>query len=98
VIPVFGKNGKLVEINNSSFTVREGSAPNCKEIALLCKKYSVPVIVNSDSHFCKQIGCFDNAIALLKEINFPESLIVNANIESFKSYLKKYTNYYGCFT
>ena len=94
VIPIFGENGKLIEINNSSFTVREGSAPNCKKIALLCKKYGVPIIINSDSHFCKQIGRFDKAISLLKEIDFPENLVINANVETFKAYLEKYTNYY----
>ena len=94
VIPSFGENGKLVEINNSSFTIRKNSTPNCKKIALLCKKYDVPVVVNSDAHFCKQIGHVDKALSLLKEIDFPENLIINANMENFKSYLKRYTNYY----
>ncbi len=94
VIPEFGKNGKLVEINNSSFKIRQSSAENCKQIALACKKYGVNIIVNSDSHFCTQIGHFDNALKMLEEIDFPEELIINADINRFNSYLEKYTPFF----
>ena len=95
VIPEFGKNGKLVEINNASFTVRGNSVPNCTTIAKLCKEYRVPVILNSDSHFCTQIGHVENAIKLLEEIDFPEELIVNADINRFEDYLKTYTKFFN---
>lgn len=91
VIPEFGRNGKLVEINNNSFRVRSTAIPNCKKIAKLCKKFEVPVIVNSDAHCSYQVGKVDNALTLLKEIDFPENLIVNLNLDNFKNYLKKYT-------
>ena len=87
VIPEFGKNGKLVEINNSSFKVRPGSKENCTAIAKICKKYSVPIVVNSDSHFSALVGKFDEALDLLNEIDFPEDLVVNANKERFQRYL-----------
>ncbi|BED92748.1 MAG: PHP domain-containing protein [Candidatus Paraimprobicoccus trichonymphae] len=91
VIPEFGKNGKLVEINNSSFVIRPKSIENCKQIALLCKEYGVSIIVNSDSHFYTQIGKFDKALELLKDIDFPEKLIINSSYDRFKVYLEKYT-------
>ena len=94
VIPEFGRNGKLVEINNSSFNIRPGSTQNCKKIAVLCKKHGVSIIVNSDAHFCTQIGKFDKAIKLLAEIDFPEELIINADVNRFKSYLQEYTNFF----
>lgn len=94
VIPEFGRNGKLVEINNASFSVRKGCEQNCKQIALLCKKYGVNVIVNSDSHFCKLIGKFDKAFELLNEIDFPEELIINSDINRFTDYLKMYTPFF----
>ena len=90
VIKEFKKNGKLVEINNSSFKVRPGSAENCNLIVKLCKKHEVPVIVNSDSHFSLLLGEFSNAINLLKEIDFPEELVINSSEERFKSYLKQH--------
>lgn len=94
VIPEFGRNGKLIEINNSSFYVRPDSTPNCKRIALLCKKYNVSIIVNSDSHFCSRVGKFDESIKLLNEIDFPEELVINSDVVRFKNYLEQYTNFF----
>ena len=89
VIPEFGYYGKLVEINNNSFKIRKKSINNCIEIAKICKKHSVPIIINSDAHFCLQVGKFNAAIEMLESINFPEELIVNSSVERFKSYLKE---------
>ncbi len=80
----------LVEINNSSFVKsRAGSSKYCKEIALLCKKYGVPVIINSDSHISRDVGETDQALKLLKSIDMPKDLIVNSSLEAFESYFKK---------
>ncbi len=92
VIPEFGKSGKLVEINNATFRFRKNSLPNCKQIALTCKKYNVPVIVNTDAHFSTAVGNGDEVLKSLKEIDFPEELIVNTNVDRFKAYLDKYVN------
>ncbi len=87
VIPEFGRNGKLVEINNKSFQARSEGVKNCKKIAELCKKYSVNVILDSDSHFSLQVGVVNDAIRLLEEINFPEELIINSSKTRFNKYL-----------
>lgn len=89
VIPVFAKNGKLVEINNGTFKFRKGSMSNCVKIAKLCKKYKARVIVNSDSHFSTAVGHVENALEMLKDIDFPKELIVNASLQTFKDYLKE---------
>ncbi len=60
VIPVFGKNGKLVEINNNTFKSRKSSAQNCVEIAKICKKTNTRIIVNSDAHFSTAVGVMDD--------------------------------------
>lgn len=85
------KLNKLLEINNGTFysVSRTGSVENCYEIARLCKEYYVPVIVNSDSHFSLEVGKFDKAIELLKNIQMPEDLIINTSIERFRSFLEK---------
>ena len=87
VIPEFGRYGKLVEINNNSFRVRKSAVANCREIAKLCKKFEVPVIVNSDAHFCTQVGKAEQALRMLEEIGFPEELVVNSSWERFEAYL-----------
>ncbi|WMJ23495.1 phosphatase [Paludicola sp. MB14-C6] len=87
VIKSFKEYNKLVEINQNSLHVRAGSLTNCEEIAKLCKKYEVKVIVNSDAHFAYSIGQVDDALKLLSDIDFPEHLIVNSTVERFEEYL-----------
>lgn len=87
-IKIFKEHEKIVEINQGSILSRIGSVENCKEIAKLCKKYEVKIVVNSDSHFAHTIGKFDDAISMLKDIDFPEKLILNADYNRFCEYLK----------
>lgn len=92
VIPEFGRNGKLVEINSHTFDVRKRNIENCRKIALACKKHGVPLVVDSDAHFETQVGNFAHALELLEEIGFPEELIVNSSRERLDAYLEQYTN------
>lgn len=89
VIKEFKINKKIIEINSSSFNIREGSKINCKEIAKLCKKYEVPIIVNSDSHFALNIGRVDAALNMLSEIEFPEKLILNTDFDKLVNSVKE---------
>ncbi len=91
VIPAFGENHKLVEINNHSFEVRRQNVENCRKIALACKKYGVPIVVNSDAHFETQVGYVDYALEMLSEVDFPEELILNASADRLNDYLSRYT-------
>lgn len=86
IISQCNKYNKAVEINNSSFFAREGSKENCLDIAKLCRKYEVPVIVNSDAHFAYGVGNFERSLEVLKKADFPEELVVNSSIENLRSY------------
>ena len=92
VIPVFGENHKLVEINNHSFEIRKENIGNCKKIALCCKRHGVHIVVDSDAHFETSVGKFDFALEMLSEIDFPEELILNASQERLDDYLSRYTH------
>ena len=85
VIPAFGQFGKIVEINSHSFKGRAGSDVGCRQVALACMKYQVPVVVSSDAHFVDHIGHFDEALAMLTQIGFPEELILNADKKRFEA-------------
>lgn len=87
VIPIFAKEGKLVEINDSAFRYKKDCLNNCVEIANLCKKYKARICVNTDSHFTHTLGRAYDTLEILKDIDFPEELIVNANVSTLKSYL-----------
>ena len=92
VIPLFGENHKLVEINNHSFDARRQNIENCKKIALCCKKHGVPIVVSSDAHFEAYVGDFGHALEMLSESDFPEELILNASAERLNDYLSRYTH------
>ncbi|MGL5899642.1 MAG: PHP-associated domain-containing protein, partial [Lactobacillaceae bacterium] len=51
-------------------------------MALLCKKYEVPITVSSDAHFYTEIGNFKEALDILEDIDFTQELIVNRSVES----------------
>ena len=89
VIPVFGQYGKVVEINAHTFICRQKSIENCMEIARLCARYSVPVLVNSDAHSEFEVGVVEKALDMLREIHFPEALIINTDADRIRQYLSK---------
>lgn len=92
VIPEFKKYGKVVEINAHTFICREKSIANCRKIALLCKELKVPVAVNSDAHSEFEVGECTRAFQMLKEIDFPEELIVNTDYQRLLEYLERLKN------
>lgn len=83
------KEHKMIEINNNSHTVRKGNIANCINIAKKCAEMGVYVVVGSDAHFSANIGNFSDATAMLEQINFPEELIANLNLNRFLSILRK---------
>ncbi|NSW75598.1 MAG: phosphatase [Candidatus Atribacteria bacterium] len=75
--------GKVIEINNSSFSVsRKGSKENCRVIAREVEKRGGWVVVSSDAHFCEEVGEFREALGMLQEMQFPEDKILNASCEN----------------
>jgi putative hydrolase len=87
VVAAAAKYHKLIEINNHSFTVRAGSADNCRKFAVKCKEYGVRVVCGSDAHMSFEIGEFDYVYRLLEEVDMPKELILNASVERFEAYL-----------
>lgn len=82
------KKNTLIEINNGSFFIRQGSKPNCHWIANRCKELEIPIILGSDTHFASDIGNFIYADALLDEVDFPDELIVNLDPKRLTDYLQ----------
>ena len=81
--------GKLLEINNNSVNVRPGSRENCHKIAELCAEADIPVTCGSDCHICFDVGHFENALEILREVCFPEILILNSFPKVFMAHLNK---------
>lgn len=81
---------KVIEINNNSFKIRKGSYENCLEIAKLCKKYNVPISLNSDAHISFNVGVVDTSIEIIQQINFPKELIINISRDNLEKYCQNY--------
>ena len=82
----------LLEVNNASLrptSVREGVRENLAEILKLCIKYDNPIVVASDAHFHQDVGSLAESIDLLKEVNFPEHLVMNQNKDRLMNFIKK---------
>ena len=56
-------------------------------LALACRARKVPVAVTSDAHFAGNIGKIKDGMDLLKEIDYPESLIIGATKKSMEAFL-----------
>lgn len=85
------ETGTLLEINNASLMpggFREGSRENIREILLMSMEAGQPVVLGSDAHFYRNVGDFSYAEGLLKEVQFPEELILNNTPEKFLAGLR----------
>lgn len=87
IIKLAKKHHKLMEINNHSFYVRKKSIENCRKIAQLCAENEVGIVVTSDAHICYDLGEYGHALDMLKEISFPEKLIMNRDFRSFEEFM-----------
>ena len=83
VMRAFARNGKIVEINAHSFSARPGSRERCREVALACKRQGVRIVCSSDAHFFTEIGQVGPALEMLREIAFPEELVLNTDYDRF---------------
>jgi len=86
IINLAKAKNKLIEINNSHF-VNPRSEKSVKLLIEICMNKKASVVVNSDAHFCTQVGDFDMLCEYLKQIKFPEELIINRTKETLLEFL-----------
>lgn len=83
----------LLEVNNASLDPRcnrLNGEENINAMLNYCKKYQVPVIINSDSHTDSLIGSHAYAEALMRKIDFPDDLVVNRSAAAAKPFINRY--------
>lgn len=84
------ENHVLLEVNSSSLHPachRQNARENYIRMLELCRQYQVPVILDSDAHCEADVGNHARALALLKELDFPEELVVNSSLERAAEYI-----------
>ncbi len=82
----------MVELNASSPKSRRGCEENCFKIATLCKKYGVPVFLNSDSHSIYTVGEVSVAAKIAEEARIHKDQIINADTKTLADYFKRKRN------
>lgn len=81
-----------LELNNASLRkswLRPGCYENYRLFLPMCAEQGVKIVVNTDSHDPHTVGDFSLAMALLKELDFPEELILNNDLQKLKAFLLK---------
>lgn len=81
VLKCFKEAGKLVELNESSLQWKRGALENAVTVFGLCKKYEIPIVVNTDAHYAGLVGKTPLAAQLLADLDFPDRLIVSLDPE-----------------
>lgn len=84
LVKAAAKEKVALEVNNSSFSPRTGRLNADKNLPVMlsfCKKYKVPVIVDSDAHIFYDIGNLDRAKEMLEACEFPKKLILNTKLK-----------------
>lgn len=82
----------ILEVNNSSL-YPNSHRPNAREngavMLRLCAQRGVPVVVSSDAHFEAQVGDHDLAYEMLRQLDFPETLVLNHSVDALKAVLAR---------
>lgn len=84
------EHGVAIELNNSSLvpnSVRMNGRENAKLMLEAAKKHGAMILLGSDAHIYLDVGRFDEALALIEEVNFPKEMIVNTSMEKLEALL-----------
>ncbi|MFC1517954.1 phosphatase [Candidatus Margulisiibacteriota bacterium] len=90
VVGAAKESGKIVEINNASFTVaRKGSYDTCVEIMKELKQNNMKVMINSDAHISNLVGAIKEAWQIAKEIGIKKEQVINFSEELTEEFLSQ---------
>ncbi|MDR3324398.1 MAG: phosphatase [Spirochaetaceae bacterium] len=81
--------GKALEINNSSFRVRQGSDATCRLVVRLAAKYGALLCCGSDAHYRLDVGNLKTALQLLMEERIHPDQVINSSYSSFVEFTEK---------
>ncbi|RJP33514.1 MAG: phosphatase [Actinobacteria bacterium] len=88
VVEAAVREGKALEVNNSSFVyTRGGSEDNCIKMARMLKSRGGLVAVGSDAHVATFAGEFGRAVEILREADMAPQSVINYSIERLEDFL-----------
>ena len=81
VVKTASEYNVAIGVNDASQRMGRGNPERIKEILEACKKYQTKIVCSSDAHIALDVGNFAKIIPILKEVKFPEELIINTSKE-----------------
>jgi putative hydrolase len=81
VIKSAKEHNVAIGVNDASQRIGRGNPERIREILEVCKKYKTKIVCSSDAHIALDVGNFDKIVPILKEVDFPEELIINTSKE-----------------
>jgi putative hydrolase len=90
VVATAVEHGVALELNNHSFDSRSGRSGGRaaeRAFAIAARDAGARIAIGSDAHYHEQVGGFDHALAVVKEIAFPRDRIVNRDAASVLAFL-----------
>jgi len=89
VVEAAAREGKALEINNSSFVyTRGGGEETCREMVREIKRLGGLVAVGSDAHVATFAGEFSQAVEILLETDIASHSVINYTIERLEDFLR----------
>ena len=88
VIKVASEYNVAIGINDASQRMGRSSKEREIEILEACKKYRTKIVCSSDAHIALDVGNFEKIMPILKEVKFPEELIINTSKEKVLNFFK----------
>lgn len=79
VVKTAAEYNVAIGVNDASQRMGRGNPERIKEILEACKKHKAKIVCSSDAHIAVDVGNFDKIIPILKEVKFPEELILNTS-------------------
>lgn len=87
VVDLAVNSGIILEVNESSLRVNDGgAAERLRAWLAYAKSKNALICLGTDAHFCGEVGRFDNAIALLNQLEYPRDRILNCNKQLLREY------------
>lgn len=86
------ETGTILEVNNSSLRpggIRQDTYGNARQMLEFCKEYGTMITLGSDAHVDVEIADTRYSSPVLREVDFPEELIVNTSLEKLRKNLKR---------
>lgn len=91
IVQVAYETKTLLEINDNLFS-RKNQLPELIErysvLVKMCKKFQMPVVLNSDAHFAEKIGSDKNILPIKETIGLNNEMIINYNPQLLFDYLR----------